>query len=235
MLSLLVKSLFFAPRYTIEEFRYDPESVAMYDDPELYSLINDELVGRNYFMYTWFSKNVVRERLQESYPLLRAIDVKLQDDSVWFISIEFYNPALIFQLPWDRFYLSYNESLYPLTQEDGIIEMAQSMIQLPLYTETLSSIDWIFHRISEQELTNIIQEIQTTLWRENLSEIIYLPWWEKIFLGYESKRIYLHADKDITRQLSKLLALKQEETQFNDYEIVRVIDLWSSDDIIVQY
>jgi hypothetical protein len=81
------------------------------------------------------------------------------------------------------------------------------------------------------ELTTLLQKIDTAIWYDMISEYIYLPWWKKLFIWYDSKRRYFHLNKDIDEQLRKLNAIQEFYTE---YDTISVIDLGSTDNAIVQ-
>jgi hypothetical protein len=73
--------------------------------------------------------------------------------------------------------------------------------------------------------------IDSALQTDKISERIYLPGGKKFFLWYDSKRWYFHLNKDLETQIQKLYSVQKF---YQDYESISVIDLWSTDNVIVK-
>jgi len=231
LLYLWLKKTFLAPRYSIQELRYDPDSVAQYNDPLLYSLLDEKVLNMNFFSFKRFKKTSILNDIKKTYPLVRKFDLRMQEDQIAFVTIRYNEPTIVFQLPENRRYASYQESLYPLWTWDSLW-IDSLVIELPRYTSELPNIEWIYYRLSEERLFTVVSQILETLWSQNIAEQIYLPGWEKLFLAYKSKRLYFHLNKDIDIQLQKLVDI---EENFADFGSLAVLDLWSSDDTIIKY
>lgn len=230
LLSLGLKKTFLAPRYSIQEIRYDPQSVATYDDPLIYAALKAQLLDKNFFSIKRFNTTRILSTIQQDYPLVESLDIRMQDDQIAFVSLSFNKPVLVFQLPENRRYASFEETLYPLGTGDALWNDSLT-IELPRYSAELPNINGIFYRISEQRLYELVSRVIDTLWSDNIVERIYLPWWEKLFISYKAKRLYFHLNKDITAQLEKLTDI---ENNYALFESLALIDLGSNDDVIVR-
>lgn len=227
---ILAKKTIFSERYTIDSILYNPATVQEYNNPEIFSELNDALIWQNYYTLRRWWKETILYALSKKFPLVKDFTLELQDNSVWYVSINYNEPTLIFLLPAERRYAAFQNKLYWLWIDETLWSDAP-VIELPRYTESLDNIDWIFYKINEEKLFEIYSIITNTLWRKNIGEIIYLPWWQKFFLSYKSKRLYIHANKDVNVQLAKLIDL---ENFYELFENLWTIDLWSIDDSIVR-
>lgn len=227
---VVFKQTIFSPRYTIWTVTITASSQEQYNNAVMYDKVESLITNKNYFLFNWRSKNEVIEELQTWYPFIEDIQLELIDDGSVLTTVTFDDPTIIFLMPEERRYWTYNEKLYSLGTGD-FLGTESPVIQLPRYTQDLESIHWIFYRISEQRLLDVYTTVISTLWENNINEIIYLPWWQKFFLWYKGKRLYLNINKDVNRQLAKLVDL---ENYYEWFDTLSRIDLWSLDDIIVR-
>lgn len=230
VLIALWRATFFAPKYTIEEVAYDPQSIAIYDNPVLYQGVTQVLLGKNYFMTKWFGKNELHQEAQEQFPLVRSIRFNQQTGSVIFARIEFNQPTFVFLIPPDRKVAVYADTLYPLAS-GNTLGNDSPVINLPRYTSWFNNLHGILFKIPETTLLRWIQTIENTLGKEHIHDMTYLPGGEKLFVIYKGKLIYFHLAKDINLQLAKLVDL---ESYYGEFSSLQEIDLGSIDDSIVK-
>ncbi len=224
------KNTFLAKSHTIEKVSIDPWSIDEYDNEDIFVLIQDQLLWKNYYKLRWSWKEQALNEVQKEFSLVKNFDITHESDSLWYVTIDYHEPTLIFLLPEQRRYAAYDNKLYQLWTWDYLWSESP-VIELPKYTQELENIEWIFHQIDEKRLLEVYSIVINTLWENNISEVIYLPWWQKLFLSYKWKRLYIHVNKDINIQLAKLIDLENFYTRFNN---ISVIDLWSVDDTIVK-
>lgn len=228
--ALVLKKTIFAPRYTLDTLLYNPETVSTYNNPEIYEFLNQELLGKNIYKLKRWWKEPILSATKEIFPIVDNFKIALEGNWVWYVTVSYHEPTLVFLLPEQRRYAAYQNDLYSLWTGDWLW-YTSPIIELPRYTDWLENIDGIFYQISEERLHETYQIITNTLWPKNIWEFIYLPWGQKIFLSYKEKRLYIHANKDVNLQLAKLIDLENYYEWFNN---IGTIDLWSVDDSIVR-
>lgn len=217
------------PKFIIKKVVYDPVSLAYITDIQLYTTVTTIIQDRNYLYAKWLSKKNILSEIREKYPLVQDINLQLQSEQTVFITVQFSKPKIIFQTP-SSYFASYNEQLY-LIQSGSRFLWEQFAIQLPAFSAQRTGIDWIFRKISENSLYEHINLILNTLSPTNISEIIYQPWGQRLFLSYKGKRIYINLAKNVQLQLEKILTLENNRAWFKN---VRTIDPWSREETIVQ-
>ena len=220
---------FFSSDNTIESIVFAPESIEKYDNPELYTTLQKELIGENYYSLTRnLLKDIVSE-IKKTYPIVDTVTIEQSWPQRWYVTINFFTPTIVFQSP-SWFTAAYENSLYYLTSGNTLGNDVLT-IDIPRYTSWYTSLHGILYAMDEIALKTYIETILDTLWEQHISEIIYLPWWMKLFVTYKSKRIYFHLDQEVNRQLAKLVDM---ENWYENFVNIQVIDLWSIDDIIVR-
>lgn len=229
LISIFIKSTIFSSRYTITQVTYAAESVEQYDDPSIYNMISDSLLEKNYFWMKWYQFDDIKKNIMTAYPLIEEIEVTQENDATAHVTILFTSPTLVFRTPSQRV-ATYQQQLYPLLEKNNLGNTSLE-IELPRYTSWYTTLHGIFHHIDEEKLYRISTTIIDTLGSKNIQEFIYLPGGQLIFVSYKSKRIYFNLQQDINAQLAKLIDFENWSTRF---EQVSIIDVWSSDDIIVR-
>lgn len=225
----LLRITLFSSKNAIQRVIFSPESILTYDDPEIYNQIEKFVIGRNFYLLKRNHLDELQKNIQENYPIVESILIEQSGEKRVYISIWFHEPTLVFRSP-SRFTAVYDETLYPLISWNILGENTLT-IDIPRYTSWYNSLHGILYAMNEDELKKYITTIQETLGSQHISEIIYLPWWMKLFITYKWKKVYFHLDQEVNRQLAKLVDM---ENWYWDFENIRTIDLWSIDDIIVR-
>lgn len=226
---IVFRILFYGSKNTISTVIFSPESIEAYDDPELYTVVQKEILWKNYYSLTrgWL-KDIVAE-VKEIYPLINEVTIEQSGPWRGYVNIVFHTPTIVFQSP-SWFTAAYENSLYYLASWNTLGNDVLT-IDIPRYTSWYDSLHGILYPIDEVALVTYIQTILDTLGEQHIAEIIYLPGWMKLFIAYKSKKVYFHLDQEVNRQLAKLVDM---ENWYQDFENTQVIDLWSIDDIIVR-
>lgn len=224
------QTFFYGADTNIQTVSFSSWSTARYSNQLIIQTIQEDLKGSSYRANTWFGISDLTTKRKEEFSIIQWVE--LQSYMSWNATVEILRntPALLFRLPWNRWYGSYNEDIFEIQPQDWITSSTR-IVDLPRYTEAFDSIDWIFWWIWETQLVEILDTIDIQLWAENISEYIYLPWWKKLFIWFDSKRRYLHLNKDIPTQINKINDVR---TFFQDYQNISIIDLWSTDNVIVK-
>lgn len=76
-----VKSLFFQKWQIITQVKFSEDTLATYQDIELFSLVSNEVKWQNYFVLT-SNKNAVLNKIQKSFPFVWAIEFQLESKDV---------------------------------------------------------------------------------------------------------------------------------------------------------
>lgn len=222
---------FYNDSQRISEVNFSSWSISFHNyDQTLFETIGGDLLWTSQRANNWFGVWELVAKRTQAFPIIDSVAFEEFSQWVATIHINWHSPSLVFRLPWNRWYATYQENIFQINPESGIASSTW-IIDLPRYTETFENINWIFRGVSELELTTLLQKIDTAIWYDMISEYIYLPWWKKLFIWYDSKRRYFHLNKDIDEQLRKLNAIQEFYTE---YDTISVIDLGSTDNAIVQ-
>lgn len=223
-------SFFYGVNQRITTLQFGSWSVERHWDDILFEVIREDLIWTSRRANNRFGIDWPTQQGSSQFGLIETVSLESFDQWVATVQILWNNPSLIFRLPWNRWYWSYNEEIFTIDPKDWIASSTR-IIDLPRYTETFENIDGIFWSYSESQIMEVLQSIDTAVWSDNISEYIYLPWWKKLFLWYDSKRRYIHLNKDIPSQIEKLNAVRDF---YPDYQNISIIDLWSTDNVIVK-
>jgi hypothetical protein len=223
-------SFFYGSKNTITQINFGSWTIAWYSNELLIDTITNDLVWTSRRANKRFGITTPTQSRSNQFNLVQWVTLESFEEGTATIQIVWNTPSLLFRLPWNRWYWSYNENIFEIAPQDWITSSTR-IIDLPRYTETFDTIDGIFWSYSESQLVEVLETIDTELWVENISEYIYLPWGKKLFLWYDSKRRYIHLNKDITIQLEKISAVRDF---YAEYQNISIIDVWSTDNVIVK-
>ena len=76
-----VKSLFFQKWQIITQVKFSEDTLATYQDIELFSLVSNEVKWQNYFVLT-SNKNAILNKIQKAFPFVWAIEFQLESKEV---------------------------------------------------------------------------------------------------------------------------------------------------------
>lgn len=94
-----VKSLFFQQWQVISQVKFSEDTLATYQDIELFNLVSDEVKWKNYFVLN-SNKNTILSNIQKRFPFVWAIEFQLESKDVSEITEENSNMITIWlQLP----------------------------------------------------------------------------------------------------------------------------------------
>ena len=96
VITLLLQKTLFAPKHTITEIAFAPESIAIYDNPYLYKDIAEQYSGANYFMLRWFNQDDKLQTVQQLHPLVADIVLQRNRDRALYVTITFESPPIVF-------------------------------------------------------------------------------------------------------------------------------------------
>lgn len=221
-----------SPAHTIQKVTFSPESVDALRDIKLYTDITQLLKGKNYYWINRIDKKDIVRSLQDTHPIVSDMNFTNDNPGELYVTIQFHEPALLFQTPSDYF-ISYNEHIYPVSSQ-SILTKQLFPVQLPGFSSWRDSINGVFWLVKEQQLQKSIEQITTTLqpssW-STISELIYQPGWKRLFVTYKGKRIYFNLQKDLEQQLTTLQNLEEHRPWFAN---TRTIDVGSREEAIVK-
>ncbi len=219
----IVARTVFASQFTIQKIVYDSGSVGLYDNPYLYKDIRQALLGQNFYLYKWFSKTELLDRLQASFPIVKDLQLFYLDKNTIAASVRFHDPDIVFYQG-DSKYAVFEQSSYLLLPQNTLWQDVLR-VALPSYITWLQNLDGIFYRIAAKDLVQQIKIIQSYFTRPK--NIVYLPGAERtLVVTADNKNVYINNLQDITQQLQKIDRLKQ---YYPDLVQLKEIDLWSLD------
>lgn len=76
-----VKSLFFQEWQIITQVKFSEDTLATYQDIELFNLVSNEVKWQNYFVLT-SNKNAILNKIQKTFPFVWAIEFQLESKEV---------------------------------------------------------------------------------------------------------------------------------------------------------
>lgn len=223
------KKTIWAPIHTIEKVVFAPESVNAIRDITLYTNIVNYLKGKNTILLNWFWKGSLENFLHTQHPLIDRLEFKETAPNTVFVTLLFNEPNIIWQTP-SHYFVSFNEDIYHVSPDSVLIQW-RLPIQLPSFSSGRNDINGIYRSMSEKDLQSTLSLLFERLWTGNITELIYQPWWKRLFVTYKSKRAYFNLIKNVSTQIESLLALEQNRVWF---PTVRTIDLGSREEVIVQ-
>ena len=74
---ILIKSLFFKPEQIISHVKFSESTLATYQDIELFHLVTDEVIWKNYYILL-SNKDEILKNIQKEFPFVWKIDLQLE-------------------------------------------------------------------------------------------------------------------------------------------------------------
>ena len=216
--------------YIIQEVIISNESVLEYGNEELYTTLENSLIGKNKRRLRIGEWSEFQKNMKSLYPLIESIDISdTENIDTVYAQIKFYTPILSLSNQ-NNTWVIWDNQAYIVENIDAIQEWV-TQLRLPDYTNEYTSLEWLFYVLHDTTLAQIVQNISDILDAANIVDIEYDPWGKKLHITYNNKLILFHLDKWLDEQLAKMLDISQ---YYTSYQNVSKIDLWSSDDIIVK-
>ena len=76
-----IKSLFFKPEQTISQIKFSDDTLATYQDIELFNLISHEVKWENYYVLL-SNKDELLKNIQKKFPFVWAIELQLEQQEI---------------------------------------------------------------------------------------------------------------------------------------------------------
>ncbi len=225
---------FIQKRYTnpdniIKNIVISEESKLIYDDLVLEKELQQYFSWTNFTDFSFTKKNEFNELIKD-YPLVESIQVARTEDTHTVYIETIYNiPQITLSNKTNAWVVRENKT-FKVAPADTIQDNTLKL-RLPDNTDSMENLDGIFYHIHSDTLYTVVSNIMDIVDGKEISDILYIPWWQKLHISYKDKLILFHLDKSLDAQLAKLLDIKQ---YYSNFDKVSRIDLWSSDDIIVR-
>ena len=227
-LTFNIRSRIYNSDYIISKVVFSTWSLASYNDSELF---NDII---HIYSWTYYStirigstiSSIIDTLVMKKWYISSIIPVSFSNN-VLLVDVKFKEPMLKFYYN-NMEYAIYENTFVPLSTGDQL-GMKTPMISLPLYLSgTSQSISWILYNISVQKMLTDYLLLQTSPIQWTLT---YIPGGEKYVIRNPNQKVYFNTKKDISKQLSLLYILKNN---YNGFEDLKQIDVWSLDNPIVK-
>ena len=132
-ITILVKSLFFKPEQKISNVKFSEDTLATYQDIELFNMISNEVKGKNYYILL-SNKDELLSNIQKKFPFVWDIELQLEKQieninnnpqtiTIW-IQLPLELPITWYQL---------NQTTFPLKESKLDIEWWTLWVQILYY------------------------------------------------------------------------------------------------------
>ena len=225
----LLNFTLFNDKYEIVDVSFDKANINDYYNIDLYTDIRDAVLWQNFFTLNYLNKSEIINDLQSSYKILEDFSISYTWPNSILISLDFEKPNFVFY-NWKSYFASYNENIFEIWTWSSLLSWTNK-INIPSYTNNLDDFYWFYYKISESELLFQLSEIMDFLWKDNILNIEYLPWWTRSIIELDWIQLYFNNEKDISWQLRRYEVFKDN---YEDFEKLDYIDLWSWEDLIIE-
>ncbi len=226
----IYKNILTNPDHIVKNVIISEESKAVYDSKEIENWIISYFSWVNFQTYSYTKQWEFNTYIKKEFPIIDTITISKTDKkNTIFSSIQYHIPEFILWNKNNQRVVRQNKA-YPILAADSIKEWLMQL-RLPADSDELTNLDGLFYHIHSDTLLKIINNITDIVEWKDISDIEYIPWWQKLHITYKWKLILFHLDKSLDSQLAKLLDLKQ---YYSDFNAVSRLDLWSNNDIIVK-
>jgi len=216
--------------HEIKNIIISEESKLMYDSTEIDQWITEYMSWQNFRIFSFTKQTDFDSYIKNQFPLIDTIQVAQTDqNNTVYVEIQYHEPELIITDQTST-WLAYKNQTYLIKPADTIQENILTL-RIPTWIQEIQDLEWLFYHIHSKTLVRIIGNISEILDGKDISDILYIPWGQKLHISYKDKLILFHLDKSLDAQLAKLSDLKQ---YYSDFAQVTRLDLWSNNDIIVK-
>lgn len=227
---IFLDKTFLSLKHNLKIIDFAQQSIDAYDEPKLYKQIKKDLVWKNYFILKLFEMKDIIENLKKDYPIIDDISLVKVTTNHIMVNIKFIDPNIIFYDK-SRILWSKDEFFFEIYTWSSLLKW-RKMIDIPTHTNKYDDMDWFYYMVPEKKLKLQFDEVISFLWINNIVNIEYLPWWSKTIITLNKwQKIFFDNIKPITDQLNKYYIIS---LNYPEFDKLKEIDLWSSNDIIIK-
>lgn len=203
----------------IQRITYADESIAIYDNPEIYSEIKKAVSGTNYYLTRYRNNRSLEKDIQKLFPIIQNIHFAFGGKNTIHVTIIFHEPELRVRNQQSTF--AYYQNHFYETFSGNTLWSGVEEVLLPYYASGATGMQWVFFDIDPTILIGAVRSIYTDL--PNTREIAYLPASQRIRIVLRNNQIiYVNYAKDIPQQLHSLSLLQQYYDQFSTLKEIDV-------------
>ena len=78
----------------MKQVKWSEQTLATYEDIDLFNIISAEIKGQNYYMLNQFKKDVILNKAKEQFPFLDEMTIQLETGNTLGIDLTFHEPIL---------------------------------------------------------------------------------------------------------------------------------------------
>lgn len=234
-LIFLFQRTIFSPQYRLSRILFTKESLAVYNDMYMYSKIQNEIQGKNRYMYKFFFHRKLVDTIKKIYPFVQDIHVVEVNRGQIFLNVLFSPPTLVVQKEETMWGVYGKKYFYPIFS-GNTIGSGIHILYLPRYLSWTTTLSWLFFTLPATQLSQHMDIIYDVL--PQTEKIVYLAGSEKMVVLLDDwKKIFINNNKDVLLQLQKFLAIQKDWFRLYSwlsYTDVGQIDLGSLDHAIIK-
>ncbi|USN57487.1 MAG: hypothetical protein H6766_03470 [Candidatus Peribacteria bacterium] len=165
--------------------------------------------------------------IRDSFPLIESVTLDDFANNTLQITVQYYTPRIIRNVPSGEKFGSYNGYLYTLAT-GYVLNGDEAILYLPSYLEGITSLDGIYHETSESDFVNVYHTVNDKIPLKHM--IVYPGAGYVAMMTNDDLKILMSLRKPIEDQMTLYSRIYQ---YYPEAYRIRQIDVGSLDDAIV--
>ncbi|MDR2415991.1 MAG: hypothetical protein LBD75_05300 [Candidatus Peribacteria bacterium] len=193
----------------MEKVKWSEQTIAIYEDIDLFSIITAAVKGKNYYMLMTFQKDTILAQAQAKFPFVQDIHFQLETGNTLGIDIAFTAPLFRVKLGEKMFGIR-SDSLFFEIQSGMQLGTESFVVDTPQYLTGTTSLSGFFFEISVSDMVSLISLMQKEI--PDMNRFVYLVGSKRFALFTQAgQTVYVNlSDKEsIQDQLTKYHTLQQ--------------------------
>ena len=223
----LIRGVFFKSEFTMNQVKWSEQTIATYEDIDLFNIIAREIRGNNYYMLKNFEKSAILDLTKASYPFVHDIQFQLETGNTLWINIEYTEPLFKVKLGEKEFWIRWEHQFYEI-QSGMTLGHDSFIVDTPQYLTGISTLSGFFYQVRLIDFIHIIPLIQEHV--PNMNRFVYLAGSTRFAIFTDNgQTLYFNfqGQESLNEQFEKYHNLQQ---YYKDFDRLTTIDLGSLDE-----
>jgi hypothetical protein len=210
----------------MEKVKWSEQTVATYEDLDLFNIITSAIKGKNYYMLTTFQKESILAQAQAKFPFVQDLHFQLETGNTLGIDVAFKAPLFKVKLG-EKLFGIRGENLFFEIQSGMLLGSESFVVDTPKYLTGTTALSGFFFEISITDFMYLIETMQQEI--PNMNRFVYLAGSKRLAIFTDDEQtIYFNInDKEhLQEQFQKYHTLQQYYPSLNK---IATLDLGSLD------
>ena len=223
----LIRGVFFKAEFTMNQVKRSEQTLATYEDIDIFNIISAEIKGQNYYVLNQFKKDTILDKAKQQFPFLNKMTIQLETGNTLGIDLTFHEPIFKVKLGEQEFWIWWNNQFFEI--KSGMNLWRESfIIDTPQYLTGTTNLSGLFFEINVDTFTKIVPMIQEEI--PNITRFVYLAGSSRIAIFNDNDQVIffnITTPENLQIQFEKYHNLQQ---YYQNFDRLASIYLWSLDE-----